>query len=116
MAMTETGDNLATADVYAGDMAAPGLSSGPATIVYLYAIEADAEPDVLARVANLLNLANKVPLSASLQRKSFERVHIAVEMERISATTADMIRRKLMQLTCVIEVELSVRNSVRENC
>ena len=109
MAMNETGDDSTTADVYAGDMAASDLTSEAAPNAYMYAIEADAEPNVLALVANVLNLANTVPLSASLQRKSIERVQIAVEMERIGATTADMIRRKLMQLTCVFAVELVER-------
>ncbi len=113
--MTETGNNVTAADVYTGDTAPLDLSSGLATNVYRYAIDADAEPDVLARVASLLNLANRVPLAVSLRRKAFERVHIAADMEQISATTADMIRRKLMQLTCVVEVELIFRNSVREN-
>jgi hypothetical protein len=46
VAMSKAGDNLATADVYAGDMAAPDLPREPATDVFLLAIEADAEPDV----------------------------------------------------------------------
>jgi hypothetical protein len=114
MLMTQTVDKLAAADVYAGNTALANLSS-ESTNVFLFAIEADAEPDVLARVAGLFNLADMAPRSASLCRESFEHLHIAVEIERISATTADMIRRKLMQFTCVISVELIVQNTVRED-
>jgi hypothetical protein len=113
VAMTETGDNLATADVYAGDTAAPDLSSELATNVFLFSIEADADPDVLARVATLFNLANVAPLRATLQRRSPDHVHIIVDMERISRTMADMIRRKLVQLTCVISVDLTEQHTVR---
>jgi hypothetical protein len=115
MTMTQADDNLATADVYPGDRSCPTLSSESATSVYLFAIEADAEPDVLARTAGVFNLANTAPRSASLRRKSSEQLYIAVEIERISATTADMIRRKLLQLTCIISVELTVHNTVRED-
>lgn len=108
--MSEAGDHLATADVYAGDNG-QGSSGESRTNVFLFEIQADAEPDVLARVANLLNLANEIPLSAHLQRKSAEHVYIEVTMERITTTMADMIRRKLLQLTCVISVELVVQST-----
>jgi hypothetical protein len=113
--MTETGDNSTSADVYAGDTASPDLSSQHTTDIFLFAIEADAEPDVLARVANLFNLANVAPLSANLHRVSLERVRVRVEMDRISATTADIIRRKLAQLTCILSVELTVQCAARKD-
>jgi len=47
--MSQIGDNLPTADVYGGDTASPDRSSEYATDVFLFAIEADADPDVLAR-------------------------------------------------------------------
>lgn len=51
--MIETGENSATADVYAGDVADPDLSSESTANVYLFTIEADAEPGVLGRVAKI---------------------------------------------------------------
>jgi phage-related baseplate assembly protein len=111
--MNATGDTAAAADVYEGDTPSPDLSSEDATNVFLFAIEAEAEPDVLARVANLFNLTNVAPLTANLRRESSERVTILVEMELISASTADLIRRKLAQLTCIISVELTVQIVMR---
>jgi hypothetical protein len=113
--MNAAGDSSATADVYAGDMPNPDPSSECRENLFLFAIEADAEPDVLARVANLFNLTNVAPLSAKLHRESFERVTIVVEMELISASTADLIRRKLAQLTCIISVELTVQKVMRKD-
>jgi hypothetical protein len=111
--MNATGDTSTTADVYAGDTAIPE-SSQHATNIYLFAIEADAEPDVLARVANVLNLANVAPLSANLHKESLERVKILAEMESISASTAELIRRKLAQLTCIISVEVTAQNAMQK--
>jgi hypothetical protein len=110
MAEIEAAGNLPKADVYAGDTRAADLSTEPGLDVFLFAIEADAEADVLGRVANLINLANRVPRSVTLQRQSLERVHILIEMEQISAGIADMIRRKLIQLTCIISVDLTIQN------
>jgi hypothetical protein len=112
--MNATGDNSATADVYAGDTAIPDSSQHPKGI-FLFAIEADAEPDVLARVASLFIFTNVAPLSASLHRESTERVKILVEMESISASTADLIHRKLAQLTCIISVEMTVQKALRKD-
>jgi hypothetical protein len=81
-------------------------------MVCVYTIVADTEPDVLARVANLFNLANLAPLSVNLQRKSDELVHISVEIGPIRSTSAELIRRKLTQLTCVTDVALTARNTV----
>jgi hypothetical protein len=113
--MIATGDTSGKGDVYAGDTASHERSSEHATNVFLFAIEAEAEPDVLARVANLFNLANVAPLSAHLHRESFEHVKILVEMELISASTAELIRRKLAQLTCIISVELTAQNAMRKD-
>lgn len=66
--MNPTGDTSATVDLYADDTAKPDRSSGQATNIFLFVIEAAVEPDVLARVANLFNLANVAPLSANLRR------------------------------------------------
>ncbi|HEY3654712.1 MAG TPA: hypothetical protein VGL34_06960 [Steroidobacteraceae bacterium] len=100
------------ADVYAGDTTNLVQSAGQPEMVYLYAIEADAEPDVLARVANLFNLANVAPLSAELRRKPTDQVGISVAIGPMSFVIAGMIHRKLAQLTCVNNVELTTDTPV----
>jgi hypothetical protein len=105
--MTQSRERGVLADVYAGDTGAPDLPPEQARTVFWFTIEADAEPDVWARIANLFNAANVAPLNATLHRPSPQRVHLSVRMGRISATTADMIQRKLLQVTCVTSVELT---------
>jgi hypothetical protein len=90
-------------NLYSGDTTNIGASIDPAT-VFLFTIEADAEPDVFARIANCFNLANVAPLRATLQRKSSDIVKIAVEIGPLSLASAEMINRKISQLTCVHEV------------
>ena len=90
-------------NLYSGDATSFGASIDPATI-FLFTIEADAEPDVLARIANCFNLANVAPLRATLQRQSSDFVKMAVEIGPLSVASADMINRKISQLTCVHEV------------
>jgi hypothetical protein len=93
----------AIADVYAGDTAAAKHEAPGA--VFAYDIRADVEPDVLARVAGICNLANVSPLRVNYERNAGD-VHMRVELDGISAATADSIRRKLLQLTCVSAVVL----------
>ena len=100
--MTDT-RTPAIADVYAGDTAAAKREAPGA--VFTYDIRADVEPDVLARVAGICNLANVSPLRVSYARNAGD-VHMTVELDGISAATADSIRRKLLQLTCVNAVVL----------
>jgi len=113
--MNATGDTSARADVYSGDTAVSTLSGDHAAKTFLFAIDADSEPDVLSRVANIFNLANTVPLSASLLRASIERTNIVVQIELSSASTAELIRRKLAQLTCTISVEVTVQSVTRND-
>ena len=96
----------AIADVYAGDLAQSRAAALDSAQVFAYRIEADAEPDVLARIAGICNLANVAPRRVSLDR--FERASVLVEidLDGISIATADSIRRKLLQLTCVTSVSL----------
>jgi hypothetical protein len=104
--MAEGGDQVAVADVYGGDAGAQWLDEGGGTI-FLFVIEADPEPDVLARVAMIFNLANVAPLNANFQRKSEGNATIAVSIPLLGDVQADLIRRKLEQLTCTLSVSLS---------
>lgn len=108
--MSETDTNPAAFDLYSGSAAKPGAFAELAGMV-VYTIEADAQPDVLGRVANLLNLANLAPQLVHLQRKSDEILTISVEIGPITNTSAELIRRKMTQLTCVTEVSLASRDN-----
>jgi hypothetical protein len=76
---------------------------------FLFVIEAECEPHVLARVAGIFNIANVAPQSANLTRRSPSQLTISIAME-IGQATAESIRRKLEQLTCVLSVELMNRS------
>lgn len=106
-----TSDKAAVADVYAADLGVPGSSNEDAGAVFVFVIEADAQPDVLSRVASAFNLANRPPLAATLRRESLEQVHIVIDMAQITPSVADSIRRKLLQLTCVTAVEMTMRTA-----
>lgn len=94
------------ADVYAADTAQVRSDEGGGGTPYVYWLEADPDPDVLSRVAGVCNLANVAPRRVTLERAADERVNIGIELDGISASTADSIRRKLLQLTCVTSVRL----------
>ena len=96
------------ADVYADDVANPNSSLDIGTTLFLFRIEADAEPDVFARVAAIFNIANIAPRRATLCRESPGTVNITVLIELARASLADMLRRKLGQLTCTLSVKLVI--------
>jgi hypothetical protein len=101
-----------TADVYAGDTTALDPPPGGRPIRhFLFVIEAECEPHVLTRVAGIFNIANVAPESANLTRRSSSELTISVVME-IRQGTAESIRRKLEQLTCVLSVGLQETKSV----
>jgi hypothetical protein len=82
--------------------------SGPKSplVCVTYRIRADAHPDVLLRIAGVLNYANRAPWSLTMRASGAEQVLIDTVLRDVPALMADMIRRKLTQLTCVISVEI----------
>lgn len=117
--MPEADHNFPKADVYSGDTTVVDPTTVRCTGSFLFTMEADAEPDVLARVAALFSIANVAPHSARLSRESSNHVKISVGIHLTSAITADMIRRKLEQLTCMISVVLTsdqTPEEVRPQC
>ena len=104
--MSEAGDQLAVADVYAGDAGAQRADDGVRTL-FLFVIEADPQPDVLLRVAMIFNLANVAPCSVRFHRQSEGHATMEVTMPLPGGTQADLLRRKLEQLTCTVSVSLS---------
>jgi hypothetical protein len=103
--MTESKDHSVAAAAYAGDTTALLAASAAGSSVFVFRIEADAEPNTFARVAGVFNIANTAPQRVSLRRGSPGQVNISIEIELAQALTADMIRRKLEQLTCTILAE-----------
>lgn len=91
-----------TADDYSRGPSGPQSPIVSAT----YIISADAQPDVLLRIAGALNFANQAPWSLSMQASGVEEVMIETSLRHVPAVMAELIRRKLMQLTCVISVEM----------
>lgn len=96
------------ADVYAGDTAKTRPTE--ACAVFSYEIRAEVEPDVLVRIAGICNLANVAPRRMALLRAADE-IQVQIELDAIAAATAESIRRKLLQLTCVNSVVLAYLNS-----
>jgi hypothetical protein len=104
-------DRAIAADVYPGDISTVTSSSKAGYALYLFRIEADPEPDVFARVAGVFNVANIAPRRATLRRELPDTVYITVAIELSGPVSADMIRRKLEQLTCTVSVELRTGDS-----
>lgn len=92
-------------DVYAGDndLNDRAASSEQAPTVCIQ-VHADADPDVLLRVASQLNLFNCAPASFTLRRHG-EEVVMEMTMTNCTDFLVDMVCRKLAQLTCVNSVE-----------
>jgi hypothetical protein len=111
-AASGTNEQGLTADVYAGDITTIHLAADTRSTMYCFRVKADPEPDVLARVAGIFNIANAAPYRATLLRDSPDVVNMSVAIELSGAIMADMIRRKLEQLICVISVELMVDESI----
>lgn len=93
-------------DLYSGTETSHGAQEGERLAYgFRFKVVADADPDVLGRVANQLNIANTAPASATLGRREDGTILIEIELRSISDSVADSIQRKLTQLTCVLSVE-----------
>ena len=95
-----------TADVYAGDDGLHALPRprGAAT----FAIVADADANVIARVSAVLNLFNVAPRAFHMETRpegtaNIEAVVLCAEPQ------ADLVARKLQQLTSVRDVVVNYR-------
>jgi hypothetical protein len=98
-------DSPMIADVYAGDIAS--AIDAPRRTVHLFKIEAEAGPGTFARIANVLGIANVAPSRVNLTLDNATRtLHMDVELG-IGPAIADSLRRKLSQLTDVIQVDVA---------
>ena len=68
-------------------------------------VTADADADALARIANVILLANVPPWRVLLYTEGAE-VRVDIELRDIEESVVERIRRKLMQLTCVTALEV----------
>lgn len=74
------------------------------------AIHLTADADALARIANVVLLANTPPWRVLLTTEGAE-VHMEIELRDVEQSIVGRICRKLTQLTCVTEIELQVRGA-----
>lgn len=93
-----------TADVYAGDDDLHSMRQAVALVPATIRIRADAEPDVLFRIAAQLNLLNCVPTHFELTVTADGEVVVEVVVRNCTRFAVDMVCRKLDQLTSVLEV------------
>jgi hypothetical protein len=99
-------DPSPTADVYAADLNSPNSDTTDGAIRFFY-IAADAEAGTFARIANVLNIANRAPGRVTLERMMNDgTLRVYVELEGISLEVAHSIQRKLAQLTDVRRVDM----------
>lgn len=93
-------------DVYAGDIA-PNLQVEQKPTRSRLTIRADADPDVLLRIAVALSCINDAPRELHLQSESEGMVRVEVLIDTATAQSAENVRRKLLQLSCTLDVDLS---------
>jgi hypothetical protein len=82
-------------------MMQPPDSTQPCRAVFH--IVADADAGSLPRISGLLSLANVAPASLHSVRRAESELDVCALLEDVSGSAADLIHRKLSQLTCVHE-------------
>ena len=91
-------------DVYAGDLAIP---TGPLTVVRaIFEVRAELDPGALTRVAATLAFSNVAPARLGCERDAPSEMLITAVLEGVTAVAAELILRKLQQLTVVVEATL----------
>jgi hypothetical protein len=98
-------------DVYAGDddLNRQDVETEANASTAQISLRADADPDVLQRVAAQLSFLNVAPLSFSLARLPNCEVLIDIRIAHCTDVAVDLVCRKLDRLTCVHEVRLESR-------
>jgi len=95
-----------TRDVYAGDEDMRSALPIPGASSVLFIVTADPDSSCLARISAIIAMNNSPPHSGSLITDSCGQLIVTLEIRQCSSTTAEFLRRKLEQLTCVITAEL----------
>ena len=94
-----------TVDVYAGDMPLPGDAGALPAGAAKFQVIADAHADVVVRVSAALNLLNVAPRMFHMEARPGGLAAVEATIE-CAAPQAELIARKLQQLTSVRDVAL----------
>ena len=73
---------------------------------YQLLVVADADPDLLAKVANAVLVTNRLPRAATMLQHGEGVVEVAIELEYADAETAARIVRNLWRVTSIRDVSL----------
>jgi len=93
-------------DVYAADDGSAAHAAN-GKVRASYRVVLDLDPSGLSRVVQHLALANLAPTHLACSRIDEHSMEIRATLQNLSATTAELICRKLSQLTCVFEADCS---------
>lgn len=99
-------------DVYSGDV--ESLVAPQPVVRAIFEVRVDADPGALTRVAAILAFSNVAPLRVSCERESPDDLVILAVFECLATNSADLILRKLRQLSVVTEVTLLCENEQSE--
>ena len=91
-------------DVYAGDLK-PADGAG-VRMRAVFEVRVDCDPGSLPRVMATLALANTAPLRVNCEREGTDELLMTAVVDGVTATAADLILRKLQQLSVVVEASL----------
>ncbi|MGC1329915.1 hypothetical protein [Pseudomonas sp.] len=76
-----------------------------ATCLVHYRLVAEAEPDSLCRVLNLLAMQYLTPTALNVVRTD-DLLHMELSVDGLSWHRAEVISNKMLNLVCVVSVEL----------
>lgn len=95
-----------TADVYAADDdLPPDVGRAASSEQFVVKVVADADADVLLRIAAQLNSLNNAPRRFNFERLKDDTVKVEIVVAGCSMRAVELICRKLEQLTSVIRCE-----------
>jgi hypothetical protein len=97
-----------TADVYAGDDSLlSDVGTRVSTEQFVVKVIADADADVLLRIAAQLNSMNNAPRRFNFERLTDDTAKVEIVVAGCSERTIELVCRKLEQLTSVIQCQLA---------
>jgi hypothetical protein len=95
-------------DVYSGDLT---TARGSLPLVRaVFNVRAEVDPGALPRVAATLALANFAPQRLHCEQAAPGELVITAWLDGITAVSAELILRKLQQLSIVVEATLSIED------
>jgi len=94
-----------TRDVYAGDEDLRSAAPSHSDSTILFIVIADPDSNSLARISAIIAMTNLPPSGGSIVTDSSGQLITTIEVRGCSSSTAELLKRKLEQLTCVIEAE-----------